>query len=62
VAILGVGKIHKKPIVRDNEIVIADVLPISIAVDHRIIDGADAGRFVMRFKQLLKNPMMLLLS
>lgn len=62
VAILGVGIIHKKPIVRDNEIVIADVLPISIAVDHRIIDGADAGRFVMRFKQLLKNPMMLLLS
>lgn len=62
VAIIGIGKIHKKPIVRDDEIVIADVLPISLAVDHRIIDGADAGRFVMRFKELLKNPMILLLS
>lgn len=62
VAILGIGKIHKKPIVRNNEIVIADILPLSMAVDHRIIDGADAGRFMMRFKELLKNPILLLLS
>ena len=62
VAILGIGKIHKKPIVRNNEIVIADILPLSMAVDHRIIDGADAGRFMMMFKELLKNPILLLLS
>lgn len=62
VAIIGIGKIHKKPIVRDDKIVIADILPISLAVDHRIIDGADAGRFIMRFKELLKNPMILLLN
>ena len=62
VAIMGVGKIAPKPIVKNNEIVIAQIMPISFAVDHRIIDGADAGRFVMRFKQYLMNPMLLLLA
>lgn len=62
VAIMGIGKIAMKPIVKNNEIVIAHVMPISFAVDHRIIDGADAGRFVMRFKNYLMNPMLLLLS
>lgn len=62
VAIIGIGKIHKKPIVENGEIVIADILPISLAVDHRIIDGADAGRFSIKFKQYLTNPMLLLLS
>jgi pyruvate dehydrogenase E2 component (dihydrolipoamide acetyltransferase) len=62
VAIMGIGKITKKPIVRNNEIVIAEMMPISFAVDHRIIDGADAGRFVMQFKKYLSNPMLLLLS
>lgn len=62
VAIMGIGKIQSKPIVKNNEIVIAPVLPISFAVDHRIIDGADAGRFVMKFKSYLKNPVFMLLS
>lgn len=62
VAILGIGKIHKKPVVIDDEIKIADILPLSIAVDHRIIDGADAGRFLIRVKEYLQNPTLLLLS
>jgi len=62
VAIMGVGKIAPKPIVKNNEIVIGQILPISFAVDHRIIDGADAGRFAMRFKQFLNNPLLLLLT
>jgi pyruvate dehydrogenase E2 component (dihydrolipoamide acetyltransferase) len=61
VAIIGIGKITKKPIVEDNEIIVADIMPISLAFDHRIIDGADAGRFSIRLKQYLSNPMMLLL-
>lgn len=61
-AILGIGKITKKPIVKDNQIVIADILPISLTVDHRIIDGADAGRFSIRFKEYLKNPLFLLMN
>jgi pyruvate dehydrogenase E2 component (dihydrolipoamide acetyltransferase) len=62
VAIMGIGKIQAKPIVKNNEIVIGQVMPISFAVDHRIIDGADAGRFVMKFKSYLKNPVFMLLA
>jgi pyruvate dehydrogenase E2 component (dihydrolipoamide acetyltransferase) len=62
VAILGVGKITKKPIVVDNEIAIGDILPISLTFDHRIIDGADGGRFMMSFKKYLKDPLLLLMS
>ena len=62
VAILGVWKIHKKPIVVGDEIKIGEVLPLSIAVDHRIIDGADAGRFLIRVKEYLENPLLLLLN
>ena len=61
-AIIGIGKISKKPIVVDDKIVVGNVLPISLAVDHRIIDGADAGRFIMKFKEYLRDPMLLLLS
>lgn len=62
VAILGVGKITKKPVVVDNEIVIRDILPITICIDHRVIDGADAGRFLGRLKAYLDDPMLLVLS
>src|SRR5690554_3025812 len=61
-AILGIGKIDRKPWVVGNEIKIAHTLPLSLAVDHRIIDGADGGRFLMRVKELLGNPTLLLLS
>lgn len=61
-AIMGIGRITKKPIVIENELAIGDILPISLAVDHRIIDGADAGRFIMKFKEYITNPMLLLFS
>ena len=62
VAIIGIGKIDKKPIIVDNNIDIGYILPLSLAVDHRIIDGADAGRFLNRIKELLANPTLLLLT
>lgn len=62
VAIIGIGKIMQKPVVIDNEIVIRDVLPLSLSIDHRVIDGGDAGRFLQTFKSYLGNPMLLLLS
>ena len=61
-AILGVGKINKKPIVVNGEITIGDILPLSLSVDHRIIDGADAARFIMKFKEYITNPMLLLMN
>ncbi|MFA7106433.1 MAG: dihydrolipoamide acetyltransferase family protein [Candidatus Izemoplasmatales bacterium] len=62
VAILGIGKIMKKPVVINNEIVIRDIAPLSLTFDHRIIDGADGGRFMIAFKKYLKDPLLLLMS
>lgn len=62
VAILGVGRINKQAIVVNDEIKIGHVLPLSLAVDHRIIDGADAGRFLNRIKELLHQPDLLMLG
>lgn len=62
VAILGIGKIMKKPVVIDNEIVIRDIAPLSLTFDHRIIDGADGGRFMILYKKYLSDPLFLLMS
>lgn len=62
VAILGVGNIARKPVVRGNEVVPGYVMPLSLAVDHRVIDGADAGRFLKYVKQLLETPSLLLID
>ena len=62
VGILGVGKIEQKPVVVDGSIQIAYTLPLSLAVDHRVIDGADAGRFLNYLKTLLSDPLLLLLN
>ncbi len=60
--ILGVGSIVKKPVVIDDAIVIRSILPVSLSFDHRIIDGADAGRFIGHIKRLLSNPNLLLMQ
>lgn len=62
VAILGIGKISQKPVVKDGALGVGYVLPLSIGVDHRVIDGADAGRFLIRVKELLSNPGLMLLG
>ena len=62
VAIIGIGRIAQKPVVKNNEIVIEYVLPLSLSIDHRVIDGGDAGRFLRTFKSFITNPMMLLMS
>lgn len=60
-AILGVGRIMKTPVVKNDEIVIGHVLPLSMSVDHRIIDGAEAARFIAKVMEFLKEPVSLLL-
>jgi pyruvate dehydrogenase E2 component (dihydrolipoamide acetyltransferase) len=62
VAILGVNKIHQRPVVRNGEIVIRDMLYLSPSFDHRCIDGAVAARFVSALKQQLQNPGELLME
>ena len=45
-AILGVGRIMEKPVVRSGKIEIRKILPLSLTYDHRIVDGAQAARFM----------------
>lgn len=62
-AILGIGAIRKTPVVdENNNIVVNDLVPFSISIDHRIIDGADAGRFMAYLKKILESPTSLLIS
>lgn len=60
-AILGVGRIAKKPVVKDDRIVIGYLLPLSLSYDHRLIDGADALRFIRTIEEALAHPELLLL-
>ncbi|CAH2716496.1 Dihydrolipoyllysine-residue acetyltransferase component of pyruvate dehydrogenase complex [Neobacillus rhizosphaerae] len=62
VAILGVGRIAEKPIVRDGEIVAAPVLALSLSFDHRMIDGATAQNALNHIKRLLNDPELLLME
>jgi pyruvate dehydrogenase E2 component (dihydrolipoamide acetyltransferase) len=56
IAILGVHKITKRPAVRDDAIVIRDLMNLSISVDHRVVDGQEAARFVAAIKEGLEAP------
>ncbi len=58
-AILAVGAVTAKPVVRDNEIVIRQVMRVTMSCDHRIIDGATGARFLQTFKKILENPLYL---
>ena len=62
VAILGMGRVQEKPVVRDGEIVIRKILPLTLAFDHRVADGADAARFVGELVRNLSDPNLLLLD
>ena len=59
-AILGVGRIQPKAVVREGEIVARQMWTLSLAFDHRLVDGAPAARFLQRIKQLVENPYLLL--
>jgi pyruvate dehydrogenase E2 component (dihydrolipoamide acetyltransferase) len=62
VAILAMGHVQEKPVVRDGQIVIRKILPITLSFDHRIADGADAARFVSELVRQLSDPNLLLLE
>lgn len=60
VAILGVARIHKQPVVRNDEVVVRDILNLSWSFDHRVIDGDLAATFSHHLSTLLQNPAPLL--
>ena len=55
VAILGVGAIEKRPVVRDDAIAIRHMVYLSVSYDHRVIDGAVAERFMGKIRTILEN-------
>jgi pyruvate dehydrogenase E2 component (dihydrolipoamide acetyltransferase) len=62
VAILGVGRITEKPVVRSGQILVAPVMSLSLSFDHRVIDGELAQRALNYIKELLKDPENLLME
>lgn len=62
VAILGIGKIEEKPVIRNGEILIRSIVYLSLSCDHRIVDGANAGRFLKEIKNYLEDPELMLME
>jgi pyruvate dehydrogenase E2 component (dihydrolipoamide acetyltransferase) len=62
VAILAVGRLQEKAIVRNGTILARTMMPLALSFDHRVIDGALAGRFLARFKDLVEHPQQILLD
>jgi pyruvate dehydrogenase E2 component (dihydrolipoamide acetyltransferase) len=61
-AILAVGSIKPRAVVRDGAVVAAHTMFVTVSCDHRIIDGVMAGRFLEELKTLLENPIGLVVS
>jgi len=61
-AILGLGAIEQRPVVEDGEVVARETLPLSLSIDHRVIDGAEGAEFTNRLIEYLEQPSRLLLE
>jgi len=60
VAILGLMKMQKRPVVRDGKVVVRDLMNLVLSFDHRVCDGADAASFMNTIIKHLENPQTLL--
>ena len=61
-AILAIGTMTPKPVVKDGEIAIRQMMRVTMSCDHRVIDGATGAQFLQTFKQILENPVYLFLN
>ena len=59
--IMAIGKVEKKPIVKNDEISIASIMSATLSVDHRVVDGAIGAKFMEAFKTLIEDPLGMLL-
>ena len=59
--ILGIGRIYEAPVVKDGEIKVGNNLPISLSVDHRIVDGGEVTRFLNEIMLYLGEPVAMLM-
>ena len=56
-AVVAVGTVTKRPVVKDDEIVIAQMMTATLSADHRIVDGAEGAQFLIEIKEQLQNPL-----
>lgn len=61
-AILAVGAMKPKPVVREDELEIHQMMRVTMSCDHRVVDGAVGAQFLQTFKQILENPLYLFLG
>ena len=59
--ILGIGRIYQKPVVENGEIRVGNVMPLSLSVDHRIVDGAGATEFLLDVASGIADPLSLIM-
>jgi len=59
-AILSVGAIEEKPVVRNGQIVVGNTMTVTLACDHRTVDGATGAQFLQTLRQYLENPVTML--
>ena len=62
VAILGIGRIQEMPVARNGKVVVRKILPLSLSFDHRVVDGAEAARFLSTLISRLEDPDLILLE
>lgn len=59
--IFAIGAATPTPVVRDGEIVVKNIMNVTMSCDHRVIDGATGAKFLQTFKQMLENPILMLM-
>ncbi len=60
-AILSVGTIVEKPVVKDGEIVVGNTMKLTLACDHRVVDGATGAKFLQTLREFIENPLRIVL-
>ena len=59
--ILSVGAIIEKPVVKDGEVVVGNTMKLTLACDHRVVDGLTGAKFLQALKPLIENPLSMLI-
>jgi pyruvate dehydrogenase E2 component (dihydrolipoamide acetyltransferase) len=62
VAILGIGRMKETPVARNGKIIVRKILPLTLSFDHRVVDGAEAARFLDTVISHLEDPDLILLE
>jgi pyruvate dehydrogenase E2 component (dihydrolipoamide acetyltransferase) len=62
VGILGIGKIQDRPVVKDGQVMVRRIMPLSLAFDHRVVDGVEAARFLNVVIRHLEDPNLMLIE